>query len=1013
MHSLQQYAIGRDNEAKEQRSLSQEKPSDDMLLEALEEVVSQSSTSQTMVTPPQPSSSSSSSSPSPPPPPPETEARPHPAAGHRATSHPTSGAKLLPKSWRQTLPEDHHDWVGRALFVRGPKGKAVLTSKLQLWWNPPTRPLYFTQPPASPSAFFYMRLFLWCPYKMWGYKLLCPTCKRQLTGGGLYKTVRKVLDVSSWYLMATEYLECHTCKKKFASWAPVIINQMDIAHQEKFPAVLTYKLSCDKKVVAQMRARTLGNSATRLHSTLLEEHTRLWMTQSIEYLSVMKQFSCAGTFPLPRVYLPPMQQLPRVSWILSVYIREVLPRLEYTKARITSTFGQILKMHSKKMTKKLAGEAAGTAAWVTNVGNEDGQVLMSVLTATEGDGLVAMADGLIRRYREARQDPPQVLYVDRDCCATGPSKVAVMFGEWKQLVLRLDVWHLMCRFARGVTTKAHVLYGKFMARLSFAIFEWDEGDVTRLREAKQAEAGHSSFVKLSTRELTRHCRRRTRGAEETERLIQEVLDHFWEAKDTMGVSLFNKESMTKIWGTQRRHLHCIQDPPGVALYTRTGKVTRGGVTLPLLRCARGSSSLESFHLHLCQFIPGTTANALHFQVYLLEGLSRWNQDRGRAAVVESARTATMRCYDGRLQDAFHQLTQLLGCTLVGNFTPVGKYTGELIGIDYLYSQTGMVLQYNVSTDPDCPEAASSQVDEEDDTNVDELDEGYEDAALGNILYAAELPACFDNTQPIAPHEEEEVNVRFVSKAELVDTVVASVPLPSAEQTVVEQLPAVKEKIAAVEQPRKPLHYQHPADNSGLAVTRRGPVVPELYAVRQTASASTAALAAPCAALAALPAAATSAAPSTSAVPSASSTSAAPSASSTSAAATTSSAASSAAEASSPVSSARVSSSTAWSRKKKELELERAYSLGQLFLKKTPRKMEHFRCKRCGFPKNKEHGHSRYRNEHFCSRSEGRSVDDWLDEKRSQDNQRKTTTKQTKETVHLRPLKPRSPRESGL
>ena len=70
-----------------------------------------------------------------------------------------------------------------------------------------------------------------------------------------------------------------------------------------------------------------------------------------------------------------------------------------------------------QMTKKLAGEAAGSAAWVTNVGNEPAQVLMSVLTACEGEGLVAMSKGLIRRYREAGIAPAQVLYVDRDCCA--------------------------------------------------------------------------------------------------------------------------------------------------------------------------------------------------------------------------------------------------------------------------------------------------------------------------------------------------------------------------------------------------------------------------------------------------------------------------------------------------------------------------------------------------------------------------------------------------------------------
>ena len=120
------------------------------------------------------------------------------------------------------------------------------------------------------------------------------------------------------------------------------------------------------------------------------------------------------------------------------------------------------------------------------------------------------------------------------------------------------------------------------------IFEWDGGDVRHLEEAKQSILGPTS------RELARHCRRRTRGAEETERLIQELLDTMWDATDNMG----------DIWSTQRRHLRCIQDPPGVELYTKKGELTKGGVVLPVYRCARGSTSLESFHLHLCRFIPG-------------------------------------------------------------------------------------------------------------------------------------------------------------------------------------------------------------------------------------------------------------------------------------------------------------------------------------------------------------------------------------------------------------------------
>ncbi len=118
---------------------------------------------------------------------------------------------------------------------------------------------------------------------------------------------------------------------------------------------------------------------------------------------------------------------------------------------------------------------------------------------------------------------------------------------------------------------------------------------------------------MSNAELLRHCRRRTRGAAETERLIQEALDAFWEAKDNLGVALIDQDLMGEQWRSQRRHLGCIQDPPGVDLYTKTGEITRGGVKLPVYRCGRGSTSLESFHLHLCRFIPGRSFNVIHSQ----------------------------------------------------------------------------------------------------------------------------------------------------------------------------------------------------------------------------------------------------------------------------------------------------------------------------------------------------------------------------------------------------------------
>ena len=51
-----------------------------------------------------------------------------------------------------------------------------------------------------------------------------------------------------------------------------------------------------------------------------------------------------------------------------------------------------------QITKKLAGTAKGTALWMSSVGNEKGEILMSVLTAQEGEGLDLMVAGLERRY---------------------------------------------------------------------------------------------------------------------------------------------------------------------------------------------------------------------------------------------------------------------------------------------------------------------------------------------------------------------------------------------------------------------------------------------------------------------------------------------------------------------------------------------------------------------------------------------------------------------------------------
>ncbi len=108
------------------------------------------------------------------------------------------------------------------------------------------------------------------------------------------------------------------------------------------------RLSCDKTVIGLLKERTLGNSASRLRTTLVELHTREWMSRSMRYLSVLRKLRVPGATPQRQVSLPAMHSVPTVPWLLSVYVRETLPRLTETKARVTSIFGEILKMDSTK-----------------------------------------------------------------------------------------------------------------------------------------------------------------------------------------------------------------------------------------------------------------------------------------------------------------------------------------------------------------------------------------------------------------------------------------------------------------------------------------------------------------------------------------------------------------------------------------------------------------------------------------------------------------------------------------
>lgn len=123
--------------------------------------------------------------------------------------------------------------------------------------------------------------------------------------------------------------------------------------------------------------------------------------------------------------------------------------------------------------------------------------------------------------------------------------------------------------------------------------------------------------------------------------------------------------------------------------------------LPVVQCARGSTSLESFHFHLARFIPGSSVAAVNFQANLLDGINRWNADRSRAAIDLSAEP--LQAFDLRIQEKVNALSEAIhGHKVFPNYRPPAKYTGEFFGVEYLYSQSGLQFQ---------PEDLDQEIDE--------------------------------------------------------------------------------------------------------------------------------------------------------------------------------------------------------------------------------------------------------------------------------------------------------------
>ena len=198
---------------------------------------------------------------------------------------------------------------------------------------------------------------------------------------------------------------------------------------------------------------------------------------------------------------------------------------------------------------------------------------------------------------------------------------------------------------------------------------------------------------ITREEAARHCHRRTREVAEMEEVLESFLLSFSTATDTLGVPLL-KEEMTSIWEEQTPHqvpsrssrcvpLHCNwRDQEGRREFTITSLCKRVHIM-----------SLESFHSHSvhslimgCSFqVPPPVPS-----IFKLTCLMVLFESRSRASMAQQHQT--LRTFDHEMQSRLNALSQAVhGTDVFPLYSPPAQYTGELLGVQYLFYQTGRML----------------------------------------------------------------------------------------------------------------------------------------------------------------------------------------------------------------------------------------------------------------------------------------------------------------------------------
>ncbi|KAK9523325.1 hypothetical protein VZT92_019724 [Zoarces viviparus] len=566
-------------------------------------------------------------------------------------------------------------WMKSELEVLGlwPGSRPVRhpMNMLSLWRHPPQPELIdsISELP-SPKYFQLHPFFIWKPEHTLmervrnNYILPClHGCPNpQVASSGIGRP-RVIIGTSGQYYILASRLTCKGCRKYWHADKPQWLEKLPQRFRNIVPAFLTHKKAVCRSVMDEMRRS--GRSPEDMSKQLTEALHLKYERAHLAYLLSVQNVRDAETGVYgQRTITGLLRQADTPAhfggyadadgwcgvsmsshYLVDCLVREYQRQEQHLTLLLQGTFGQALRSDDTRKVARKVVLSSGTMSSYA-IMNENWMILSWVMLQSECDrSLYPMYEGLCQRYTAAGVEKARYQWVDRDCCAAFTvlhpgAQEHVLWDSWrtseatvaeatsgnlantsasrtqynKDITIKLNLFHCMRRFTRECVSEHHSLYSSFCQFLSAAFLVVDQADLQKLKEAY-------TFCNISPANPTKqhireHCRIKVPQPRELLQRVEDVLHHFYLAKDANDLLLF-KASMLKIWRIQRVHIlrGCLSDPE---LNYNKGE----GAAVPIWIPVRGTSQQEGFHFHQAQWVSCEL-----FQAQAMTGVACWNFQR--------------------------------------------------------------------------------------------------------------------------------------------------------------------------------------------------------------------------------------------------------------------------------------------------------------------------------------------------------------------------------------------------